>query len=193
MRPSARRSSITLKPSSNRARLLAALATLVPLAPAHAGELFAGAYIHEVDTPLTLKVAESGADIAVGYRFEPIERWHAIGSPAPYVIASLNTEGGTSFAGAGLSWTVGKGRFYLRPAIALVIHDGDTRRIEPATGRDRGLGSLVLFEPEIGLGWRAGEGLSIEASWMHISHAQLFDSDQNPGIDMIGLRLNWKQ
>jgi hypothetical protein len=71
-----------------------------------------------------------------------------------------------------------------------VIHDGPSRRI----GRDRQfthLGSRVLFEPEIALGLRASERLSIEASWMHISHARLF-SAQNPGLDMIGLRLSWK-
>jgi lipid A 3-O-deacylase len=176
-----------------RLRLFAALLLLtVPLAPAHADELFVGGYVHEVDTPLTLKVAEEGADVALGYRFAPIKRWHAIGSPAPYVVASVNTVGDTSFAGAGLSWTIGKGRFYLRPAVALVVHDGDTRRIEPGSGRDRGLGSRVLFEPEVGLGWRANERLSIEASWMHVSHALLF-GEQNPGIDMMGLRLNWKQ
>jgi lipid A 3-O-deacylase len=171
-------------------RLFAVLLSLfATLAPAHAGELFAGSYVHEVDTPLTLKVAEQGADIAAGYRFEPIARWHAIGSPAPYVIASVNTAGDTSFAGAGLSWTLGKGRFYLRPAVALVVHDGDTRRIDPVSHRDRGLGSRVLFEPEVGLGWRASERLSVEASWMHVSHALLF-GEQNPGIDMMGLRLN---
>ncbi|MCB2047639.1 MAG: acyloxyacyl hydrolase [Novosphingobium sp.] len=170
-------------------RLLAVLAASLPAVPAHADELFAGAYVHEVDTPFTLKVAEQGADIAIGYRFAPIEGLRAVGKPAPYVIASVNTAGDTSFAGAGLSWTIGKGRFYVRPAVALVVHDGDTRRIEPLTGVDRGLGSSVLFEPELGLGWRASDRLAVEASWMHVSHAQLFGR-QNPGIDMMGLRLN---
>ena len=174
-------------------RLLASAIAPFAAGPAHADEVFVGAYVHEVDTPFTLKVAESGADIALGYRFAPIERWKAIGRPAPYVIASINTAGGTSFAGGGLSWTLGKGRVYFRPAIGLVVHDGRNRRIDPVSGRDRGLGSRVLFEPEIAVGWRASKQLSLEASWMHISHAQLFDSNQNPGIDMIGLRLNWKQ
>jgi len=163
--------------------------TLAWASPARADELFVGAYIHEVDTPLTRTVAEGGADVAFGYRFEPIEDLRAIGSPAPYVIASLNTAGDTSFAGAGLAWTIGKGRFYLRSAIGLVVHDGDVHRIDPANGRDRGLGSRVLFEPEVALGWRASERVAIEASWMHMSHGLLF-GDQNPGIDMMGLRLN---
>lgn len=170
-------------------RLLGLFAILLPLCPAQADELFAGIYAHEVDTPLTLRVAEKGADIALGYRFRPIERWHAIGKPAPYVVASINSSGDTSFAGAGLSWILGKGRVYLRPAVAIVVHDGDTHRADPVNGRDRGLGSRVLFEPELGIGWRATGRLSLEASWMHVSHAMLF-GEQNPGIDMMGLRLN---
>ena len=34
--------------------------------------------------------------------------------------------------------------------------------------------------------------VSVEASWVHISNARLFDSQQNPGIDMIGVRANLK-
>lgn len=174
-----------------RSILLALVGAVASANPAHADELFVGAYVHEVDTPFTLKVAERGADVALGYRFKPIESLRAIGRPAPYVIASLNTAGDTSFAGAGLSWFIGKGRFYFRPAVGLVVHDGDLRRIDPVNTVDRGLGSRVLFEPEVALGWRASERVAIEASWMHISSGQLF-SHQNPGIDMMGLRLNWK-
>ena len=170
-------------------RLFAPLIALIAASPAHADELFVGAYIHEVDTPLTLKVAEDGPDIALGYRFKPIERWHAIGRPAPYLVASINTAGDTSFAGLGLSWTLDKGRFYLRPAVGFVVHNGDVHRPDPVNTRDRGLGSGVLFEPEIGIGWRASDRLAVEASWMHVSHGLLFGK-QNPGIDMMGLRLN---
>ncbi|MBM3594316.1 MAG: acyloxyacyl hydrolase [Alphaproteobacteria bacterium] len=136
----------------NLFRLCAPFALLLAASPACADELFLGADVHKVDTPFALKVAEGGADIALGYCFRPIESWLAIGSPAPYVIASINTAGDTSFAGAILSWTLGKGRVYFRPAIGLVVLDGDTRRIDPATGRDRGLGSRVLFEPELAVG-----------------------------------------
>ena len=47
----------------------------------------------------------------------------------------------------------------------------------------------VLFEPEIGLGTRVGHGLSVEASWVHMSHAQLAGKE-NPGIDNLGFRVN---
>jgi len=49
----------------------------------------------------------------------------------------------------------------------------------------------VLFEPELGIGYQIRDRMSIEASWVHMSHAQIF-SDQNPGIDDIGARFSWK-
>lgn len=167
------------------------LAAALPAA-ADAQEVFAGAYVHAVDTPLTFYTGEGGADIAAGYRFAPIEGLGAIGKPAPYVIASVNTAGDTSFAGGGLSWTIGKRRVYLRPAVGLVVHDGPSTRFDPASGRETDLGSRVLFEPEIGLGYRVSDRFAVEASWMHISHARLFNARQNPGIDMMGLRLAWQ-
>lgn len=166
--------------------LITTLAASPAASPAAAQEVFVGAHKHAVDTPFTLHTGESGADLSVGFRFAPIVK-----DLAPYVVASINTRRDTSFAGAGLGWTLGKGRFYARPAVGLVVHDGPARRFAP-NGRQTDLGSRVLFEPEIGIGWRAGNRLSIEANWMHISHARLFNRQQNPGIDMMGVRLNWR-
>lgn len=174
--------------------LLATAATLAAIPPsAHAQEVFGGVYAHAVDTPFTLETTETGSgDIAAGVRFEGIEALGFIGSPEPYVVGSLNLSGDTSFAGAGLAWTIGKGPFYVRPGIGLVVHDGPELRVNPATGLRTDLGSRVLFEPEIGVGYRFSERASVEAHWMHISQGQIFDSDQNPGIDMIGVRVNWR-
>jgi lipid A 3-O-deacylase len=175
-------------------RLFAATAFLSAAlaAPVSAQELFGGVYVHAVDTPFTLDTGEHGTDIEAGYRFDPIEGLSAIGKPAPYVIASLNTAGDTSFAGAGLSWKIGKGPVYVRPGIGLVVNDAPSYRVDPVTGYRTDLGSRVLFEPEIAIGTRITPRLGIEASWVHISHARLFNSEQNPGIDMMGLRLIYK-
>ena len=171
---------------------LLAVAAALAIAPATASaqEAFVGVYAHAVDTPFTLYTGEDGVDIAAGVRFEPIEALSIIGKPAPYIVGSVNTEGDTSFAAVGLAWTIGKGPVYVRPGIGLAIHDGPSNRFDPTRGRDTALGSRVLFEPEIGVGYRFSEKVSAEAHWMHLSHARLFDGDQNPGIDMIGLRLN---
>lgn len=175
---------------SKRLAFLAALAALSLPGAAAAREVFAGIYVHEVDTPFTLPVREDGADLVAGYRFAPIEALRIIGKPAPYLIASLNSSGDTSFAGAGLGWTIGKGRIYVRPAIGMVVHDGPGLRVDPVTRRRTDLGSRVLFEPEIALGYRIDDRVSLEASWMHISQGRLFNGEQNPGIDMVGARVN---
>ena len=168
----------------------AAILLLAFPSAAQAQEAFAGVYAHGVDTPFTLYTGEGGVAVAAGVRFAPVEALSFIGSPQPYIAGSLNTRGDTSFAGAGLAWTIGKGRVYLRPGLGLVVHDGPEFRIEPASGRETDLGSRILFEPEIGLGYRVSDRFSLEAHWMHISHAQIFNSQQNPGIDLIGARVN---
>ena len=49
-------------------------------------------------------------------------------------------------------------------------------------------GSRVLFNPNASIGIRLSRKWAAELAWEHQSHAQLF-SDQNPGIDHVGLRL----
>jgi lipid A 3-O-deacylase len=170
--------------------IVAALPLALVAAPAAAQEVFAGAYVHGVDTPFTFDTGERGPDIELGYRFGRLDALRFIGKPAPYLIASVNTRGDTSFAGAGLSWKIGKGPVYVRPAIGLVVQDGPRLRVS-AKGQRTDLGSPVLFEPEIALGAKLSDKVNIEASWVHISHARLFNRHQNPGIDMMGVRLSF--
>lgn len=174
------------------ARLLLLAAPLALAAsPAAADELYGGVYAHGVDTPFTFDTGERGGAVQAGYRFDKIEALSVIGSPQPYVFASLNTAGDTSFAGAGLSWKAELGPVYLRPGVGLVIHDAPSVRVDEATGIRTDLGSRVLFEPEIALGVNLSQRWSVEASWVHISNARVFNSKQNPGIDAMGVRLNF--
>ena len=167
-----------------------AVMALLPT-PVWAREVFAGIYAHGVDTPFSMDTEESGADLQVGYRFAPLESLDFLGKPAPYFIASINSKGNTSFAGAGLSWKLGSGPVYVRPELGIVLHDGPSRKITE-TGRHVGLGSRVLFEPGVSIGVQVSDRLAIEASWIHLSHGQLCDPQQNPGLDMWGARVNLK-
>lgn len=159
--------------------------------PTAAQEVFVGGYAHGVETPLTFETGERGADIQAGVRFSGIEALGFVGKPAPYVFGSVSTSGQTSFVAAGLSWTLGKGRFYARPGIGLAVHDGPALRVDPATRDRTDLGSRVLFAPEFAVGVRLDERWSAEASWVHLSHARIFGG-QNPGLDLIGVRLNYR-
>lgn len=167
----------------------AGLSLACTAAPAEAQEVWAGVFAHAVNTLLTFETDEGGVDLQLGFRAAPLEALHVIGRPSPYVIASLNTRGDTSFIGAGLSWTLGKGPVYLRPGVGIIVHDGPRERINAELTHTE-LGSRVLFEPELGLGYRISPKVSVEANWTHISHARLFNAQQNPGIDMIGVRVN---
>jgi len=171
-------------------RLLAAAAAAAALlaSPACAQEIFGGVYAHDVKTPLDLRGIEDGVDFQLGIRGEKLEGLHAIGAPSPYVFAAVNSAGGTHYAAAGFSWKIGD-RVYLRPGFGLAVHTGSLR-LDPAEPA-RSLGSRILFEPELALGIRANERLSIEASWIHMSNAGLL-SRQNPGMDNLGVRLSWR-
>ncbi|HEY0626952.1 MAG TPA: acyloxyacyl hydrolase [Allosphingosinicella sp.] len=167
---------------------LAAAATFLGLSsPAFASEIFGGLLVHDVDTPITRSGIERGLDVQLGWRGDRIEALGFIGRPSPYVFGSVNTEGGVNFAAAGISWKIG-GRAYFRPGIGLAIHDGPG---EVVPGDNRiDFGSRILFEPEAAIGYQVNDRLSVEAAWVHLSHAQLFGG-QNPGMDSIGLRVNY--
>lgn len=176
---------------ASRLLLLAVAPLTLAATPAAADEVYGGVYAHGVDTPFTFDTGEGGVDVQAGYRFGKIEALSAIGSPQPYVFASVNTAGDTKFAGAGVSWKAELGPVYLRPGVGLVIHDAPSLRVDEATGIRTDLGSRVLFEPEIALGVDLSPRWSVEASWVHISNARIFNSKQNPGIDTMGVRLNF--
>lgn len=167
------------------ASLSAATAAITLAAsPASAGEVFGGLYVHDVDTFLTKSGVEDGFDGQLGWRGDRIG-----GTPLqPYVFGSLNSKGNTHFAAAGLSAKFGDA-FYIRPGVGLAIHSGSSKDFQDPTNDEVEFGSRILFEPELGIGARINERMTLEASWVHLSHAQLFGG-QNPGMDNIGVRLN---
>ena len=167
--------------------LIVALAA-VAAAPANAAEIFGGVLAHDVDTPLTAGGFEDGADFQIGWRGGRIRALAVIGAPSPYVFGSLHSGGDTHVVAAGLSWRIG-GRLFVRPGLGIAIHTRDDDGV--ANGFRTDLGSRVLFEPEFGVGYRASDRVTVEATWVHVSQAQLF-SRQNPGMDSIGVRLSYQ-
>ena len=155
--------------------------------PAHAGEVFGGLYVHGVDTPLSLGGSpEGGLDLQLGYRGAGITGLKL----EPYIFGALNTKGDTSYAAIGLSRKFGD-RIFIRPGIGLAIHNGSAAKFDNPFNDKIEFGSRILFEPELGIGARISQRMTIEASWVHMSHATLF-ARQNPGIDNIGARLSFK-
>jgi lipid A 3-O-deacylase len=189
-------------------RLLGALlAAALPAAPAAAGELFAGIYGHDLDDELSIGGFESGAQVIAGARTTALDELAFLGRPRVHLFAAVNTDGGTNYAAAGLSWRFNLSeRWYVQPGAGLAIHDGKVGLPSPdepgLTLEERqrrlrnqltklDLGSRVLFQPEVSLGFKATRRLSMELSWIHLSHAQLA-GPQNPGLGDIGLRLLYR-
>ena len=164
----------------------ALLATAFAAAPAQADEIVGGLYVHDVDTVLTIAGVEKGADVQIGWRGERIGK-----TPLqPYVFGALNTAGKTSYAAAGISAKFGR-QVYIRPGVGIAVHTGSAKNYQIEGNGELEFGSRILFEPELGIGTRINDRMTIEASWVHMSHGTLF-GDQNPGIDNIGARLSFK-
>lgn len=165
--------------------LSAAAAAVVPAA-AEAGEIFGGIHVHDVKTPLDESGIESGVDLSVGYRGGSIA--HFLGARLqPYVFGAVNSAGNTNYAAAGIAAKFSLGSFYLRPGFGVAVHSGSAGKYFRS---DKiAFGSRLLFEPELAIGTNVSRRVSIEASWVHMSHGQLF-GPENPGIDNLGVRLN---
>jgi lipid A 3-O-deacylase len=163
---------------------LALILAAVAVTPAQAGELFGGVYVHDIDSPFTLSGVEKGFDVQLGYRGGRIGR-----TPLqPYAFAAVNTAGKTSYAAAGLSTKFGD-RLFIRPGLGIAVHTGSAANFDDPTSNKVEFGSRVLFEPELGVGARLNSRTTVEASLVHLSHAQIFGKE-NPGIDNLGVRLS---
>lgn len=175
--------------------------------PAAAGEAFAGLYAHDVDDGISYGKFEHGAQIVAGARTAALDELAFIGRPRVHLLVGANTAGGVDYLASGLAWRFGLSRrIYLQPGIGLAIHGSRVAFPSPnETGisaaerakrlRDfqakLDLGSRVLFEPELSLGWKATERMSVELSWIHLSHARLA-GHYNPGVADVGLRLSYR-
>lgn len=187
--------------------VLAALAASVIATPAIAGEVFAGIYAHDVDDGISYGKFEGGAQIVAGVRTTALDELKALGRPRVHLLAGVNTSGETNYLATGLAWRFQLSeRVYIQPGIGLAVHDGrvnlpspDEPGLTPAERLKRlsdfqnklDLGSRVLFEPELSIGWKATRRLSLELSWIHLSHGKLA-GDYNPGLGDVGLRLLYR-
>lgn len=187
--------------------LIPALGAAGLAGPAAAGEVFAGAYAHDVDDGISYGGFEEGAQIVFGARTTALDELKFLGRPRVHLLAGINTSGGTNYAATGLSWRFHlNDRLYVQPGIGVAIHDGKVNLPSPdepgLTPEERlkrlhdyrtklDLGSRVLFEPELSVGWKATERLSVELSWIHMSHAKLAD-DYNPGMADVGVRVLYR-
>ena len=126
--------------------------------------------------------------------------WRILLQPQAHLGGSLSLAGYTSLLYSGLTWghQFSSGA-YTRASFGLALHNGELNyKDDPAlpglnyiiTGRPQ-LGSAVLFREglEVGYRWQGGHGLGLQIS--HMSHAGLFD-EQNDGMTFLSLRYSYK-
>jgi hypothetical protein len=171
--------------------LAAAVGVASVAMPAAAQEVFAGVAAHDIDLGITACCAESGADVQAGVRSAPLGRLLG-GEVRGYAFGSVNTGGGLDFGAAGLAlrYPFARERLYVQGGLGVAYTDGSRVKFQASPDRLY-LGSRLLFEPEITLGWRVSERWALEGSYVHLSHAQLAGR-QNPGTDMLGLRVAYR-
>lgn len=123
-----------------------------------------------------------------------------IWSPRPYVMASYNTAGDTSFGGFGLhwNWDFADG-WSLEPGVGYVIHDGELTfpfpqgdpRNDPISASKVFFGSRDLFRTSLSLNRDLAGPWGVQLMYEHLSHGQILGNGRNQGLDNIGIRLSY--
>ena len=118
-------------------------------------------------------------------------------TPQPYINATLNLEGETSFGGAGLMWRQSfNDKFYGDFSFGLAIHDGTNRvdrdnlnffEILERADEEISFGSRILFRQQLTLGYRVTDDWAAEIFGEHLSNGQILGS-VNEGVDILGVK-----
>lgn len=143
---------------------------------------------------------EDGPNVEVQVNFDSPGFLSWAFSPEPYLVASINTAGDTSFAGFGLewSWKFAEG-WALEPGVGYVIHDGETDN-PYANGTPEAsafaedhllLGSEDLFRTSLGLTKQLAGPWEAQLFYSHLSHGQIIGNGRNQGVDQFGVRIGY--
>lgn len=146
---------------------------------------------------------ESGLDIQAQINFTPPDFFKYALSPEPYLIATVNTNGDTSYAGFGFQWDFGfLDKWHFNPAVGYVVHTGDTNEpssLVPGTPAYAAyldehllLGSPDLFRLALAVSREFGPHVEGELSFEHLSHGYIIGDGRNQGLDNAGVRLIYK-
>jgi lipid A 3-O-deacylase len=171
-------------------KAMAFLALLLALAavPAQAGlsELRLGLLDHDIG--ILGHAKEGGGDINGEVLFESPGFLDAVGAPRPHLGVSVNSEGDTSQAYAGLTWGFAPVQLvFMEFSLGGAIHDG--KLSDGGTARKE-LGARVLFRESLSLGYRIDDHHSLSLIFDHESNANL--ADHNEGLNNLGIRWGYR-
>ena len=144
---------------------------------------------------------EDGPNVSAEVVFGSPDFLHWAFSPRPYLNASINVAGDTSFATAGLQWSFEfADGWHIEPGLGYSYHDGYNSNPFPqgspestAFGEEHVLmGSDDLFRTSLALTRDFGEKWSGQLMYEHFSHGQILGEGRNQGMDNFGVRIGYK-
>lgn len=191
-----------MKPVFLAAAAVAASVCVAPAASAQIDSVRFGVMKHNICVADCKNAdKESGVNFAGELRFKSPDFLGWAGSPHPYLMASVNTDGNTSYGGGGLEWDFEFAPGWsIEPGFGYVLHDGENSNPyangtpEAATFFEEHvlLGSTDLFRTSLALTWEFSPGFAVQGIYEHLSHGQILGEGRNQGLDEIGVRAVWK-
>lgn len=183
---------------------LAAFGAALAAAPAAHADVTAvhfGVMAHDVCiTDCKNAHKEAGPSVEGTVSFDSPSWLHWAGSPQPYVVASVNTHGNTSFAGGGVEWHFRVAQNWsVDPGVGYVLHDGELENKYPnsdpraQTFQDEHLllGSRDLFRISLGVTRHIAGPWDAQVFYSHLSHGQILGHGRNQGLDQVGVRVGY--
>lgn len=130
---------------------------------------------------------EDGVDLNLELQFAPLD---VFGSPRPHLGATLNFQGDTSMAYAGLGFRVRETRQWFADLLfSVAAHDGPLHKdpLGCQLNSDCGYGVRVMPRLGIEIAYRISPVESVSLLYDHMSHKWIIDGE-NEGLDHIGVR-----
>jgi lipid A 3-O-deacylase len=175
---------------------------LAPAAQASVDEVHVGVMAHNICV-INCDNAdkEDGPNVEFQVSFDSPAFLEWAFSPQPYLMASVNTAGNTSFAAAGLEWRWDFAENWaLEPGFGIAVHDGEsnnpfangTQEAEAFSQEHVLLGNDVLFRTSLGLTYDFEGPWEAQLFYEHLSHGQILATGRNQGLDEAGIRFGYQ-
>jgi lipid A 3-O-deacylase len=175
---------------------------LAPAANAGVDEIHVGVMQHNICvTDCKNADKEDGPNVEFQVSFDSPGFLEWAFAPQPYIMASVNTAGETSFGGVGLEWRWNFAENWaIEPGVGYVVHDGETNNPfangtpEAAAFADEHvlLGSEDLFRTSVALTYDFAGPWEAQLLFEHLSHGQILGNGRNQGLDEIGIRFGYQ-
>lgn len=175
---------------------------LAPQAEAGVDEVHVGVMQHNICVSNCKNAdKEDGPNVEFQVSFDSPSFLSWAASPQPYIMASVNTAGETSFGGVGLEWRWNfADNWALEPGVGIVAHNGEVDNPFPNGSPEAAafaeehvlLGNEVLFRTSIGLTYDFEGPWEVQGFFEHLSHGQILANGRNQGLDEVGIRFGYQ-